>query len=86
LSALRAGDRDFDSLARAGCLRRRDGCQPFVLRMLARLTSLRRILQPLVVIENLLACRPDELLAAVNALDFLVLKFSRMVLRENFVG
>jgi hypothetical protein len=67
LPTLRALHSDFYALAYAGRLLRRDGSQPLVLRLLAGLATLRLVLQTLVVEEELLAARPDELLAAVYA-------------------
>src|ERR687890_717388 len=67
LPALRALHCDFYALADARRLLRGDGGEAFVLRLLAGLAALRLILQTLVVEEELLAARPDELLAAVYA-------------------
>jgi hypothetical protein len=75
LAALRALDGDFDALADAGSLRGGDGCEPFVLRLLARLATLRFVLQTLVVKENLLSRSPDKILAAIYALDITVVEF-----------
>jgi hypothetical protein len=67
LAALSTLDCDFDALAHARSLRGGDGCEPFVLRLLARLATLRLVSQALVVKKELLASRPDEFLPAVNA-------------------
>lgn len=74
LSALRALHCHFDSLAYTGCLRGSDRRQTFVLGLLAGLTPLGFVLQILVVKKDLLASRPDEILAAVYAFDRAVFK------------
>ena len=53
-----------------------DGRQPFVLSLLARLTTLWLVLKSLVVEERLLSGSPDEVFVTVYALDALVLIFS----------
>ena len=58
-------------------MRSRDGRQPFVLCLLAGLAALRRVLQSFIVKEDLFACGPDKLLAAIYAIDFFVVKLAR---------
>lgn len=69
LAALRAENSDLDLLAHAGRLRGGDGGEALVLGLLARLTTLRLVLQSFIVKEDLLARRPDEILCAVHAVD-----------------
>src|SRR5215210_1488647 len=76
LPALRALNRDLYPLADAGGLCGGDGGQPLVLRLLAGLAALGLVLQPLVVEEELLAARPDEILSAVDAKDRAILELS----------
>ena len=52
-----------------------DGRQPFVLSLLARLTTLWLVLKSLIVEEGLLSGSPDEIFVTVYALDALVLIF-----------
>src|ERR1700759_2771987 len=74
LSAVRALNRHLDALANARLLRRGDGWEPVVLRLLAGIATLRLVLQTLVVKEELFANRPVELLAAINATNQSILK------------
>jgi hypothetical protein len=75
LPALRALHGDFNSLPDAGCLRRGNGCEPFILGLLARFATLGLILQTFVVKEDLLASRPDEIVCTVNTLNRAVFEF-----------
>jgi hypothetical protein len=75
LAALRALNGDLNPLANAGGLGGGNGCESFVLGLLARFASLGFVLQTFVVKEDLLACRPDEIIAAVNTLDRAVVEF-----------
>jgi len=50
--------------------------EAFVLCLFARLAAFGFVFQTLVVKENLLACSPDEVLIAVDALDSTILIFS----------
>jgi len=86
LGALSTNNRHFDSLSDAGVVRGRNRGQPFVLCLLARLAALRRVLQSLVVEEDLFAGRPNKLLAAIYTIDFLVVKLGRSdnFAREDF--
>ena len=52
-----------------------NGCEPFILGLLARFASLRFVLQTFVVKEDLLASRPGEILSAINTLDWAVFEF-----------
>jgi hypothetical protein len=74
LSALRALNGDFDALSDAGSLCGGDGREALVLGLLAGLTSLRLVLQTLVVKEYLLACGPDKVLPAINTLDIAIVE------------
>ena len=74
MAALGALNGDLDSLANAGGLRGSDGCESFVLGLLARLASLGFVLQTLVVEEDLLASRPHEIICAINAFDRAVIE------------
>jgi hypothetical protein len=75
LAALSAVDRDFDPLADAGSLGGSDGSEALVFGLLAWFAPLRLVLQTFVVKEDLLAARPDEVVAAVDTLDRAVFKF-----------
>jgi hypothetical protein len=75
LAALGALDRDLDALANAGCLRGSYRRQPFVLRLLARLATLRLVLQSLVMEKSLFARGPNEKLVAVDTLDAAIWMF-----------
>ena len=75
LRALRALHGDFNSLADTGGLRGGNGCEPFILGLLAWFAALGFVLQTFVVKENLLASRPGEILSAVNTLDWAVFEF-----------
>jgi hypothetical protein len=66
---------DFNSLTNAGGLRGGNGCEPFVLGLLAWFAPLRFVLQTFVVKENLLASRPDEIISTVNAFNRAVFEF-----------
>jgi hypothetical protein len=68
-------DGDFNSLPDAGCLRCGDGCESFILGLLAGFATFGLVLQPFVMKEDLLARCPDEIVSAVNALDWAVFKF-----------
>ena len=74
LAALRAGHCDFDALSDPGRLCGRDGCQALVLRLLAGFATFGLVGQAFVVKENLFACGPNEILAAIDALDGAILK------------
>jgi hypothetical protein len=67
-------DRDLYALAHARRLRGGNGGETLVLRLLARLTTLRLVLETLIVKEDLLACCPDEILSAIHTLDGAILK------------
>jgi hypothetical protein len=75
LPALRTLHGDFDALAHTRRLRGGNRCEPFILGLLARLATLRLILQTFVVKEDLLASRPDEIISTVNAFDRAVFEF-----------
>jgi hypothetical protein len=75
LAALRALNRNLNPLANTGSLRGGNRSEPFVLGLLARFASLGFILQTLVVKEDLLASRPDEIISAINTFDRTVVKF-----------
>jgi len=75
LTALRALDGDFNSLANPGCLRGGNCCEPFILGLLARFAALGFILQTFVVKEDLLASRPDEIVPTINTLNRAVFEF-----------
>jgi hypothetical protein len=75
LTALRALNRDFDALANAGGLRGGDGRESLILGLLAWLAAFRFVFQTLVVKENLLARRPDEILPAIYTLDVAIIEF-----------
>jgi hypothetical protein len=74
LAALSALNGDFNPLANAGGLRGGNGCEPFVLGLLARFAPLGFILQTFVMKEDLLASRPDEIISAVNTLNRAVIE------------
>jgi hypothetical protein len=76
LAALRALNGDFNPLANAGGLRSGNRCEPFVLGLLARFAPLGLILQTLVVKEDLLTSRPDEIISTVNTLNRAIIEFS----------
>ena len=69
MSALRALHGNFDALPHSRRLRRRDGSQAFILRLLTGLASFWLVLQTLVVKKGLLSRRPDEILITVYTLD-----------------
>ncbi|MDT4952110.1 MAG: hypothetical protein QOJ02_248 [Acidobacteriota bacterium] len=75
LPALRALNRDLDSLANAGCLSGGYRGEALILGLLARLAPLGFVLQSFIVKEDLLASRPDEILSAVNTLDRAIIEF-----------
>ena len=75
LATLCALNRNLDALPHAGSLRGGDGSQPFILRLLARLATLRFVLQSLVMEKCLFAGSPDEILVTVYALDAAVWMF-----------
>jgi len=59
-----------------GC---RDGREPIILGLLTSLTTLRLVLETLVVKKDLLAYGPYKLFAAIYALDSSILKVRRLV-------
>lgn len=71
-AALGAGDRYFDPLFDAEFLGGVDGGDTFILRLFARLAAFRRVFQILIVKELLFARGPDEITAAIDAVDRLV--------------
>ena len=73
MTTLRAVDGNFDALADARSLCGGDGGQALVLSLLAGLAAFRLVLQTLVVKENLLAARPDEIFVTVYTKDVAVL-------------
>jgi hypothetical protein len=72
---LGALNRDLYSLANAGGLRCGNRGEAFVLSLLAGFATLGFVLQSFVMKEDLLASRPDEILSAVNTLDWTIIKF-----------
>ena len=76
LPALRALHGDFNPLPDTGCLRSGNGCEPFILGLLARFATLGFVLQTFVVKEDLLASRPDEIISTINTLNRAVFEFS----------
>jgi hypothetical protein len=62
-------------LTNPGGLRGGNRGEPFVLGLLAGLATLGLVLQSLVMKEDLLAARPDEILCAINAFDDAILEF-----------
>jgi hypothetical protein len=76
LTALGALDGNFDSLPDAGCLRGGNGCEAFILGLLARFATLGLVLQTFVMKEDLLARRPDEIVSTVNTLNCAVFEFN----------
>jgi hypothetical protein len=77
--ALGAGDGNFDPLFDSGNLGCGDRCQPIVLGLFARLATFRLVLQTFVVKKDLLAGRPNERLAAIDASDRSILKVRRLL-------
>ena len=75
LVALGAVDGNFDALSHTGGLRGGDGGEAFILGLLARLAALRFVLQSLVMKEDLLPGRPDEILTAVDTVYGAILEF-----------
>jgi hypothetical protein len=66
---------DFNSLSHPGCLRGGNCGEPFILGLLARFATLGLVLQTFVVKEDLLACRPNEIVSTVNTLNRAVFEF-----------
>jgi hypothetical protein len=75
LATLRTLHGDFNSLPDSGSLRGRDGCEPFILGLLARFAALGLVLQPFIVKEDLFARCPDEIVSTVDAFYRAVFEF-----------
>lgn len=73
LSTLSALHRNFDSLPHSSTLRCRNRSQPFILCLLAWLTTLRFVLETFVMKKDLFAGRPDKIFSAINTLDGTIL-------------
>jgi len=78
LTALGAGDGNFNTLFDSGNLGRGYRRQSIVLGLFARFAALRFVLQTLVMKKHLLSAGPDEGLAAINTGDGSILKFTRL--------
>lgn len=70
--------RNLDSLFDPGVLRGGYRRKPLILGLFASLATFRRILEVLVAKELLLTGGPDEILAAIDALNLCVLKIRRV--------